>query len=878
VTKPRSRSGTIKNIAVPIAICFLALVFWPGCVPIPGSDPQPGIVSVYDFSSSADGCDVPCSVYLPNGYDPNRTYPLWVELHALYGVPLLDNNPFNPFSAEMRGIADTRGWIIIAPWGRNLHSLYADGISRNQAPYYEPEIYDDFSNGSISWQPISGNWAAAGGVYRQSNSSALWKESECIGSTGVDYALRVKVKDLSPSGSESAVGVNLRRQDGSGDCYHMDLHKDSAGKKSIRLMKKAAGAWQPLFEMPYDWQPHNPLDGWINIKFSCYEDYLEIYINDSIVNLHEFEYDATPYGYGMDDPGSPLPAGEVSLCSYGGVHEFDEVRIQNEYQYGESDVIDCVLGSMEKYRIDPGRIYLTGHSQGALGVYIAALHNPDLFAASRPADGFSDLYYDYQWLETYYPRDPDPPYAGVNDGRLTEYMRTLVGGEPLQGYPERIGVLNSNSAHYILENAVNHKFRIVHGTPDAHAPNTYDEVEICWWTPYWWLGWAMFPAPEPYNPATSAYRNGKDIADLLQSWSLGDKYYCEYVTDSNIGHGFFESYTTTADFLQGKVLKQRPDEVAYKTYNDRNIGAWWLRLEIPNPGMDEPGMARVVVDEPSNRAYVHARNLSRLALDLDWMGLDCGAGKTMTFNLDDDTSPNVFPIADTTGSLDLELVGAWTDPSAYQLTLDGAPLSQGVHYTIDGLLLVLPDLSTPGGHVLVVEVPSSLPANMVPNPDVENVVFGGFPANWTGEVYNGGTAQFLWDDLEAHDGGRSLRIKDADLTGANAVAHWRSDAMVVTATEEYLLGAHTKARLLNRAEVKLGIAWYDSSDSLIGVDWSDTLNQPEETCNDNWTPLSVRATAPPGSSSARIIAGVVGTSPVQTAGSAWFDDFSFTPR
>lgn len=874
----RSRTGIIRKLVIPITALFLVLVFWPGCEPqVPGSDPQPGIVSVYYFPSSADGCEIPCSVYLPNGYNPGRAYPLWVELHALYGVPLLDNNPFNPFSAEMRGLADTRGWIIIAPWGRNLHSLYADGISRDQAPYYEPEIHDDFSAGAPSWRPVSGSWAAGDGVYRQSDGSATWKESERIGSAGVDYSLRVKVRDLSPAGVESAVGVNLRRQDGSGDCYHVDLHKDAEGNKSLRVMKKVEGDWQPLFEMPYNWQPRNPLDGWIHIKFSCYEDYLEVYVNDSIVNLHDFEYDATPYGYGLDDPGEPLPAGEVSLCSYGGVHEFDDVRIHNEYQYGERDVIDCVLGTMEKYRVDPGRIYLTGHSQGALGVYIAALHHPDLFAASRPADSFTDLYYDYQWLQTYYPRNPGPPYADVNDGRLTEYMRTIIGGEPVEEHPERISVLKGNSARYILENAVNHKFRIVHGTPDAHSPNMYEGIEICWWTPYWWLGWAMFPSPEPYNIATSTYRNGKDIADLLQSWSSGDKYLCEYVTDPNIGHGFFEGYTASMDSLQAKVLDRRPREVAYKTFDDRNTGAWWLRLEIPNPGRDEPGMARVVVDEAFNQAHVHARNLTRLTLDLGWMGLDNGTGKTMSFHLDDDTSPNVFPIEDNTRSVDLELVGNWTDPSAYRITLDGIPLSSGVDYTVEGMSLVLPGMPTAGGHLLAVETVSPLPGNMLPHPGAEEEGIGGAPAGWTGEVYGGGTAAFLWDDLEAHDGGRSLRIKDADLTASGAVAYWESQAFDVTGGGQYLLGGFAKARMFKGGDIRLGIAWYDSGDNLIGVDWSDPLNSPGETCNTDWSPLSVGATAPWGSSGARVIAGVVGSTPVRSTGSAWFDDLSFTP-
>lgn len=118
--------------------------------------------------------------------------------------------------------------------------------------------------------------------------------------------------------------------------------------------------------MQWDWQPLNPLDGWIYLKFSCYEDYLEVYVNENIVNM-QVGYDATPYGYGRNVPGDPLPAGGVSLCSFGGVHEFDEVRIQNECPYDERDVLDCIRGLMEKYRIEPGVSTSPGIPRAAWG-------------------------------------------------------------------------------------------------------------------------------------------------------------------------------------------------------------------------------------------------------------------------------------------------------------------------------------------------------------------------------------------------------------------------------------------------------------------------------------------------------------------------------
>lgn len=65
------------------------------------------------------------------------------------------------------------------------------------------------------------------------------------------------------------------------------------------------------------------------------------------------------------------------------VHEFDEVRIQNEYEYeyGERDALDCIYGAMGKYKIDSKGVYLTGHSQGGLVAFTLGLHHHDLCAA-----------------------------------------------------------------------------------------------------------------------------------------------------------------------------------------------------------------------------------------------------------------------------------------------------------------------------------------------------------------------------------------------------------------------------------------------------------------------------------------------------------------
>lgn len=57
---------------------------------------------------------------------------------------------------------------------------------------------------------------------------------------------------------------------------------------------------------------------------------------------------------------------------------------------GENDVL-CVLADVRaRYKVDPDRIYVTGHSMGGTGAARLALQHPDLFAASAPlAPAFS---------------------------------------------------------------------------------------------------------------------------------------------------------------------------------------------------------------------------------------------------------------------------------------------------------------------------------------------------------------------------------------------------------------------------------------------------------------------------------------------------------
>jgi len=53
----------------------------------------------------------------------------------------------------------------------------------------------------------------------------------------------------------------------------------------------------------------------------------------------------------------------------------------------ERDVLDVMTEMMHAYRIDPDRVYLTGHSMGGFGTLSIAMNHPELFAAIAPVAG-----------------------------------------------------------------------------------------------------------------------------------------------------------------------------------------------------------------------------------------------------------------------------------------------------------------------------------------------------------------------------------------------------------------------------------------------------------------------------------------------------------
>jgi poly(3-hydroxybutyrate) depolymerase len=66
----------------------------------------------------------------------------------------------------------------------------------------------------------------------------------------------------------------------------------------------------------------------------------------------------------------------------------DDAAAVRKSNYSEKDVLEVVERMKMHYRVDPDRVYLTGHSMGAIGTWYLGAKYPDLWAALAPFAGF----------------------------------------------------------------------------------------------------------------------------------------------------------------------------------------------------------------------------------------------------------------------------------------------------------------------------------------------------------------------------------------------------------------------------------------------------------------------------------------------------------
>ncbi|MEW6554424.1 MAG: hypothetical protein AB1384_09080 [Actinomycetota bacterium] len=889
---------------------------------------QYSMVMTRYYKSSIDGATLPCSIYVPgpDRYSKGNLLSLWVDLHAFGGHGGISSDPANSQTAA----ADACGMAIIAPWGRNFKSMYGDAVEGAAAPL----IYDDFTGAATGWAQENGSWAVNGGAYRQGDAAMAWKNTVRASSSGSDYTVSVRLREEPNTGGISAMGVTFRRQ-GSSDYYQVDLC-DWAGVlgrgRELRLYKRVGYNWVPLAEDPFNWK-----DGeWYELKVNAFQEYIEVHVDSEVHNLdasYRFHSDGSEAPYRAD---SAFKAGSVGLASFGACHQFDDFRLQNDFLYGESDIMDCIQQFMEEVsvdparRIDPSRVFVSGYSMGGLGTWGLGLHYPDVFTALHPSYASTDLEEGYRWIASQFP-DPDKAdptiFPGINpalyvadqDVHIGEALRSFLGCEP-SGITEGVrSQLRENSARFILENALNSSVRIEHPEYDVLIPNTTSLMNI-WWslasgalarmrssTPtyahskYIWQKWLQYPSLSKGLKETSGYgADGGAPADPGNIWDSWD-----YSAHAKFGdltspgakagaHGngyvnpaFMDAFVCSriTDFFRRAdaalhAERANPGEVAYKTYDNRHTRAWWLSIEPAYPDANNPGLARVRRTPASNGAAVHAKNVKTLSLDVVSMGLNTSPGAVITMTMDSNTAPEAEPVADSWKKTDLKLVGTWWPSADYKATLNGAPVNcmkTGTSLTVEGI----PLSASPA--TLQVTIPAGL-ANLIANPGFESGTAGWTPGN---HLFGGGTGTFELTSTAAtgeaaHSGGYAVRIKDARANGWPFISSWDSSPVAVTAGASYTASAFAKTRVLGSTTRLSDGGKYNelyTSNAGVAILWLNASGTPVSLSSStgfhgsrDWTPVQITAACPANAAYAKVIVFTINPNQYGASGSAFFDD------
>lgn len=96
---------------------------------------------------------------------------------------------------------------------------------------------------------------------------------------------------------------------------------------------------------------------------------------------------------------------------------FPEVLKKTEHGWTDSGteafVMDLVEAAKRTFKLDPNRIYITGHSMGGYGTWTLGAHHADVFGGAAPYAGAPTAYY----------RSPsDRTVTGIQDGVLPSYF------------------------------------------------------------------------------------------------------------------------------------------------------------------------------------------------------------------------------------------------------------------------------------------------------------------------------------------------------------------------------------------------------------------------------------------------------------------------
>lgn len=108
-------SGRMLLASVALASVALALAACTSPAPEPGPLPADGAPGTYALGIQHDGVEREAVVYVPESYDAATSTPLMLNFHG-FGGTSLDHMEW----ADMRGLADTHGFVLAYPQGTEL--------------------------------------------------------------------------------------------------------------------------------------------------------------------------------------------------------------------------------------------------------------------------------------------------------------------------------------------------------------------------------------------------------------------------------------------------------------------------------------------------------------------------------------------------------------------------------------------------------------------------------------------------------------------------------------------------------------------------------------------------------------------------------------
>jgi predicted peptidase len=113
----------------------------------------------------------------------------------------------------------------------------------------------------------------------------------------------------------------------------------------------------------------------------------------------------------------------------------------SELDWWQTDSLDALLDHvLANYRVDPNRVYLTGISMGAYGVWDWAVHRPEAFAAIAPmaGEGNDDLAPRLRHVPVWaFHGGKDKAVSLAEEQRMVDAVNRAGGSAKLTIYPDR---------------------------------------------------------------------------------------------------------------------------------------------------------------------------------------------------------------------------------------------------------------------------------------------------------------------------------------------------------------------------------------------------------------------------------------------------------